>query len=1484
MRQVAGTRIRAAALGLVLGALTVVLSPSAARADAAAKRAAEAAAWAAANPEACALLDDDSLRGRMDGLLRKLATLCDRPDLVGGVAQEENEPAPDALGTDVRANDPSGDSGASRTQSETSVAVNETTGTLCTGYNDSFHGVTQGQGYTGWSRSTDGGVTWTDRGALGPTSFGDPALVWRKLDGKFYFAALSSAGLGLWRSDDDCQNFVFVATIASGSDDKELMAVDNNPASPFYGRLYVAWTDFGSGARIYSTFSTNAGATWSTQLALSASGVDVQGAWPAVAPNGDVYVAWLRWNPWPSGPMDIEVARSTNGGVSYALVANPMTGGGNPQDATATGNCGRPALKGNIRYLPSPQIAVGPDGALHVIYAKDPDGAGGDVVNSYYRRSTNNGASWGTEVQLNDVGTNDQFFATLSVGATNVVSTSWYDRRQDAANLRARYYGRTSFNGGVTWGPNVEITDTDSPIVLDPNLATCYHGDYDTQIQTPSAAVIVWSDDRGTEGGGNNPDVWTDTVPLSTDFLVIATPAAQTICAGSNATVDLSVPSFNGFTNPVTLSVTGNPAGTSAGFSVNPVTPPGASVLTIGNTAAVPGGSYPMTISGISGAITHSTDSTLEVVAGAPAAPTLVSPPDGASGVSTVPTLTWTASPGAASYLVQVDDNADFSSPVYSATVAGASAVASGLSPDLTYYWRVRADNICGNATSTVFDFRTGPIACSTPALAIPDGNPAGVNDDQVLAIVGPIADLDVSLDVSHTWVGDLVFTLTHVDTGTSVTFFDRPGRTTTGFGCDGDDVDVIANDEGPDGSIESQCANLPAIFGDRVGGDPANASLFAAFDGEDLAGTWRLNASDHATPDPGTLNEWCLLPTREGPGLSLSKTVGTVPATCAATDAITVTTGTTVYYCFHVENTGVVALNFHDLVDDHLGTLLDNAPISLPPGATYDHIVPDVATATVTNTATWTGADSAGGFAVDDTIPLDFEDISGTGTAVPLSDDSVSPPLPMNFTFNFFGTDYTDAYISSNGFVTLLAGQPNGCCTGAPIPTAAAPNGLIAGWWEDLNPGAGGTVHYQTLGSAPNRRFIAQFENVPHFGGGNLVTLQFKLFEGTNVVEVHYQAAPSDGGTHSAGVENETGTVGVQYFLGSTGLTTPLAVRYTPATPVTASATDSATVTIADPNIVVSPPDLASVQAPDTQVTLPLDIQNTGVADLDWTIDEAAAPADAPRGTGTFLNQAPNQVNGLFADSTCERCGTGQQSIAENFTLAAPATIGQITFWGGYFNTDTPLATDVLRVLVHADASGLPGAVVYDESNVASTRVQTGVILFGVHEWEFTLTLAAPVNLTPGTYWVEIFNNTAGNPDDFFWETGNLDPTHGLAGSGWTTATPGVAWNFDGATDMAIQIDGPASPCYTPSDLPWLSVNPTAGTTLAGQTSTVDVTFDSTGLAPGSYDGLLCVSSNDPDTPLVEVPVALTVAGDTMPFFGDFETGNTSQWSLAVP
>jgi hypothetical protein len=82
---------------------------------------------------------------------------------------------------------------------------------------------------------------------------------------------------------------------------------------------------------------------------------------------------------------------------------------------------------------------------------------------------------------------------------------------------------------------------------------------------------------------------------------------------------------------------------------------------------------------------------------------------------------------------------------------------------------------------------------------------------------------------------------------------------------------------------------------------------------------------------------------------------------------------------------------------------------------------------------------------------------------------------------------------------------------------------------------------------------------------------------------------------------------------------------------------------------------------------------------------------------------------------------------------------------------------------------------------------------------------------------------------------------------------------------DVSIPVSSVAA-CDNPVDIPWLSVSPAAGTTVSGTTSTVDVTFDSTGLSEGTYTGSLCIDSNDTSTPRVEVPVTLTVSA---PAFG---------------
>ncbi len=175
------------------------------------------------------------------------------------------------------------------------------------------------------------------------------------------------------------------------------------------------------------------------------------------------------------------------------------------------------------------------------------------------------------------------------------------------------------------------------------------------------------------------------------------------------------------------------------------------------------------------------------------------------------------------------------------------------------------------------------------------------------------------------------------------------------------------------------------------------------------------------------------------------------------------------------------------------------------------------------------------------------LEDISSTGTTLTLADNASSAAIPLGFTFKFFGVDYTSLYIFSDGYVSFLSGTDSP--TAAAIPSTNAPNAIIAGWWGDFKPNRGGTIAYKLEGSAPNRTFLVQYKDVPYSGLlSSKTAFEIKLFETSNAIEVHYSSAPVDGSNNNtAGIENETGQLGLQYYYGAEGLASSLAVRYTP-------------------------------------------------------------------------------------------------------------------------------------------------------------------------------------------------------------------------------------------------------------------------------------------------------------------------------------------------
>lgn len=99
------------------------------------------------------------------------------------------------------------------------------------------------------------------------------------------------------------------------------------------------------------------------------------------------------------------------------------------------------------------------------------------------------------------------------------------------------------------------------------------------------------------------------------DFSISATPSSQTVTQGGGTSYTATVTALNGFTGTVTFSASGLPSGASASFNPTSVTGSGSSVMTVTTSSTTPAGTYPLTITGTSGSLVHSTTVTLVVTA-----------------------------------------------------------------------------------------------------------------------------------------------------------------------------------------------------------------------------------------------------------------------------------------------------------------------------------------------------------------------------------------------------------------------------------------------------------------------------------------------------------------------------------------------------------------------------------------------------------------------------------------------------------------------------------------------------------------------------------------------------------------------------------------------------------------------------------------------------------------------------------------------------
>ncbi len=158
--------------------------------------------------------------------------------------------------------------------------------------------------------------------------------------------------------------------------------------------------------------------------------------------------------------------------------------------------------------------------------------------------------------------------------------------------------------------------------------------------------------------------------------------------------------------------------------------------------------------------------------------------------------------------------------------------------------------------------------------------------------------------------------------------------------------------------------------------------------------------------------------------------------------------------------------------------------------------------------------------------------EISTTGTTLPTGDVNVCGPVPIGFTFNFYGEPMTHFYYSTNGFISFdaLSSSYN---TNSSTPSQELPNNIIAPFWDDL---LTLNAYHQTFGSAPNRYKVIQWRSVIYPGASrDTVIFQIILHENGEIIFQYHRCQNlynlGLGQSATVGIENRNGSTGLQYL-----------------------------------------------------------------------------------------------------------------------------------------------------------------------------------------------------------------------------------------------------------------------------------------------------------------------------------------------------------------
>jgi hypothetical protein len=177
------------------------------------------------------------------------------------------------------------------------------------------------------------------------------------------------------------------------------------------------------------------------------------------------------------------------------------------------------------------------------------------------------------------------------------------------------------------------------------------------------------------------------------------------------------------------------------------------------------------------------------------------------------------------------------------------------------------------------------------------------------------------------------------------------------------------------------------------------------------------------------------------------------------------------------------------------------------------------------------------------------WNDIVSTGTLVTnwvatstytALDEGKAGPFQFGFSFKFYGVQYNQIWLSSNGWLSFTD-ITDAAMTNGTIPATTAPNGIISPLWDDLDGKTTGKVYYKQEAT----RFIIQYDNWPGYSSTTgPFTFQVVLFKSGKIM-IYYKSVAGATNSATVGIENQTGTIGLQVIKNAAYLVNNLALQF---------------------------------------------------------------------------------------------------------------------------------------------------------------------------------------------------------------------------------------------------------------------------------------------------------------------------------------------------